>query len=97
MWCHHLAQSYNVSCFSSPEWYRNNEAQTHRLVPWLNRELNAILGITGQHSRLAHLLSQILDWITLYNIGSPDLSERLLPHLGTNTEHFQHELLQFAR
>ena len=81
----------------SPEWYRNNEAQTHRLVPWLNRELNAILGITGQHSRQAHLLSQIMDWITVYTIGSPDLSERLLPHIGTNTEHFQHELLQFAR
>ena len=81
----------------SPEWYRNNEAQTHRLVPWLNRELNALLGMTGQHSRQAHLLSQIMDWITVYTIGSPDLSERLLPHLGTNTDHFQHELLQFAR
>ena len=67
------------------------------MVPWLNRELNAILGITGQHSRQAHLLTQIMDWITLYSIGSPDLSERLLPHLGTNTEHFLHELLQFAR
>lgn len=27
----------------SPEFFRNNPAQTHRLVPWLNRELNALL------------------------------------------------------
>ncbi len=27
----------------SPEWYRANLAQTHRLVPWLNREANALL------------------------------------------------------
>ncbi|CAB4062117.1 TOPORS [Lepeophtheirus salmonis] len=26
----------------SPEWFRNNPAQTHRLVPWLNRELSLI-------------------------------------------------------
>ncbi len=28
---------------TSPEWFRANPAQTHRLVPWLNRELNALL------------------------------------------------------
>jgi E3 ubiquitin-protein ligase Topors len=27
----------------SPEWFRNNEASTHRLVPWLNREMNVLL------------------------------------------------------
>lgn len=27
----------------SPEFFRNNPAQTHRLIPWLNRELNALL------------------------------------------------------
>ena len=79
------------------QWYRNNEAQSHRLVPWLNRELNAVLSITGQQSRQAHLITQIVDWIKIYSIGSQELTQHLLPYLATNTEHFQHELLQFAR
>ena len=28
---------------TTPDLYRRNPAQTHRLVPWLNRELVAIL------------------------------------------------------
>ena len=33
----------------------------------------------------------------MYTIGSQELSNHLLPYLGTNTDHFQHELLNFAR
>ena len=66
----------------SPEWYRNNEAQAHRLVPWLNRELNALLSINGQQSRQMHLITQIIDWIKIHAIGSQELSNSLLPYLG---------------
>jgi len=30
---------------TAPSFYRDNPAQTHRLVPWLNRELNALLQV----------------------------------------------------
>ena len=63
----------------------------------LTRELNAVLSITGQHSRQAHLITQICEWIKNYSIGSQELTSQLLLYLGTNTEHFQHELLHFAR
>ena len=81
----------------SPEWYRTNEAQTHRLVPWLNRELNVVLDISGQQGRQAFLITQIIEWVKLYNITSPEMRDHLLPYLGTSTEHFQHEFYQFAR
>jgi len=81
----------------SPAWYRTNEAQTHRLVPWLNRELNVLLEQSGQHSQLAFLLQQIMDWVKLYNISSPEMRDLLQPYLGIRTEHFQHEFHHFAR
>ena len=81
----------------SPEWYRTNEAQTHRLVPWLNRELLVLLELSGQQGRQAHLIQSIVDWVKLYHINSPELRDLLLPYLGVRTDHFQHELLNFAR
>jgi len=81
----------------SPEWYRTNEAQTHRLVPWLNRELNVVLDISGQQGREEFLITQILEWVKLYNITSQEMRDQLLPYLSTSTEHFQHEFYQFAR
>ena len=70
---------------TSPEVYRNSEANTGRLVPWLNRELNALLSLSGQQGRQAFLITQILDWIKSYNIGSQELTAHLLPYLGKVT------------
>merc|ERR550519_2961512 len=81
----------------SPEWYRTNEAQTHRLVPWLNRELLVLLEMSGQQSLQAHLIQQIIDWVKVHPIQSPEMRDLLLPYLSIRTEHFQHELLNFAR
>ena len=39
----------------------------------------------------------MVDWVKLYPISSPELRDLLLPYLGTRTEHFQHELYNFAR
>lgn len=48
---------------TSPEWFRSNPAQTHRLVPWLNRELNALL---EDPQRTNYLVTQeILELITV--------------------------------
>ena len=78
----------------SPAWYRRNPAQTHRLVPWLNRELNALL--VGSEHQSCYVAQKILQYIERFNIRSPEFHEKLLPYLGTNTDHFQHEFYHYA-
>merc|ERR1719228_862436 len=98
MWSQPLSDdSSNRFRECSPEWYRTNEAQTHRLVPWLNRELNVVLEISGQQSLQAHLIQLIIDWVKVHPIQSPEMRDLLLPYLSIRTEHFQHELFNFAR
>ena len=79
----------------SPAWYRTNPAQTHRLVPWLNRELNALL--EGSEHQSAYVTTKILQLIERFDIGSPEFHEKLLPYLSNRTDHFQHEFYHFAR
>ena len=79
----------------SPQWYRNNQAQTHRLVPWLNRELNVIMSNNPHQS--SYLINLILDMIQRHEIRSIEVHDRLLPYFGNRTEHFQHEFYHFAR
>ena len=80
---------------SSPAWYRTNPAQTHRLVPWLNRELNVLLENSPHQSNT--VTQRILNLIERFEIRSADFHDRLLPYLGTHTDHFQHEFYHYAR
>ena len=45
LYCEGVDALGNMSRYrgTTPDFYRRNPAQTHRLVPWLNRELVAIL------------------------------------------------------
>eukprot|EP00095_Tigriopus_kingsejongensis_P002332 snap_masked-scaffold347_size200506-processed-gene-1.2 protein:Tk02332 transcript:snap_masked-scaffold347_size200506-processed-gene-1.2-mRNA-1 annotation:"ubiquitin-protein e3" len=79
----------------SPAWYRNNQATTHRLVPWLNRELNVVM--EEQRTRTAHVLQLIVDLIQEHEIQSREFHQALRPFAGAYTEHFQHEFYHFAR
>lgn len=79
----------------SPEWFRNNEASTHRLVPWLNRELCVLLINGSQQS--SYVMQLILDTLQRQQITGPEFLELLQPYLGTRTEHFQHEFYHYAR
>ncbi len=79
-----------------PRWFRNNPAQKHRLVPWLNRELNAILR-EERGQRSAYVLDLVLNAIESSEIRSAEFHDRLAPYLGNDTEHFQHEFYYFAR
>jgi len=81
----------------SPEWYRTNEAQIHRLIPFLNRELLALLANGPHQSQQSYLVNQISEWVTRVEIQSPEMRDNLLPYLGLRTEHFQHEFYNFAR
>ena len=80
---------------SSPAWYRTNPAQTHRLVPWLNRELNVLL--EGSEHQSDYVTQKVLQFIERFEIRSPEFHEKLLPYLANRTDHFQHEFYHYAR
>lgn len=79
----------------SPAWFRRYPASTHRLVPWLNRELNVLLN--NNETQVTFVLELILDLIKRFDIQSRDFSEHLTTFLGRRTDHFVHEFYMFAR
>ncbi|KAL7646733.1 UNVERIFIED_CONTAM: hypothetical protein RMT77_001988 [Armadillidium vulgare] len=78
---------------SNPNLYREQPALTHRLVPWVNRELAALL----PPSRIGVVLSDIMELIERYPINGRPFRRALRPHLGRRTRHFVHEFYNFAR
>uniref|UniRef100_A0A0P4WH92 RING-type E3 ubiquitin transferase n=1 Tax=Scylla olivacea TaxID=85551 RepID=A0A0P4WH92_SCYOL len=78
---------------SSPQLYREQPALTHRLVPWVNRELAALL----HSARIGVVLAEVMDLIERYPINSREFRRAVRPHLGSRTRHFVHEFYNFAR
>lgn len=74
---------------------RNNPAARNRLVPWLNRELNALLRENTE--QVMHLVDDILDMLLTYNINSRHFRNVLTPYLTHKTGHFIHEFYNFMR
>lgn len=79
---------------SSPQFYRDNPACMHRLIPWLNRELVALLGASS--SRITAVLELVLSLLSEVDIRHPDFSRHLYPSFGPRTRHFVHEFYAFA-
>lgn len=79
----------------SPQFYRANPACTHRLIPWLNRELVVLL--YEHESRISFVLELILSLIQRYEILSPEFREHVRPYIFGRTEHFIHEFYNYAR
>ncbi len=78
----------------TPNFFRENPACTHRLVPWLNRELNVLLH--NQEDRVQFVLELILDLIKRFEISGEEFREHLTSILNQRTEHFIHEFHSFA-
>ncbi|XP_026497920.2 E3 ubiquitin-protein ligase Topors [Vanessa tameamea] len=78
----------------SPEFYRYNDSQMHRLVPWLNRELHYLLNENIGH--ISYVIARILELLPQYHINSSEFRETLQRYFGDRTEHFLHELYCFA-
>lgn len=78
----------------SAEFFARNPACIHRLVPWLNRELMALL---RSPSDVAFMLSVLLDTVKRYNITSEQFYTIVSPFLGSRSRHFMHEFNSFAR
>lgn len=79
---------------ASPEFYRENPACTHRLVPWLNRELNAVL--RQNRSRVVAAMDHVMALILNFDIRHPQFARNMEPFLREHTEHFVHEFYLFA-
>ncbi|CAG9762385.1 unnamed protein product [Ceutorhynchus assimilis] len=79
----------------SPTFFRSNPAARQRLVPWLNRELNALLYENTQ--LIMYLVDLILDRILNYHICSLTFRHMLREYLDNKTDHFVHEFYSFMR
>ena len=79
----------------NPVWYRNNQAQTHHLVPWLSRELTAIM--EHQTNLIPRVIELVIELIQLFGIKSKEFHEEMSGHTSDKTKHFQHEFYHFAR
>ncbi len=78
----------------TPAFFRRYPASTHRLVPWLTREMNAIL---GQSERKEFIVGLIMDLIKRYDIQSEEFRVHIEPYLRRDTDLFINEFFHFAR
>ncbi|XP_035441592.1 E3 ubiquitin-protein ligase Topors isoform X1 [Spodoptera frugiperda] len=78
----------------TPEFYRYNDTQMHRLVPWLNRELHYLLNENEGH--ISYVMTRILELLPRHHINSSEFREVMQRYFGERTEHFLHELYCFA-
>ncbi|CAH0727523.1 unnamed protein product, partial [Brenthis ino] len=78
----------------TPEFYRYNDSQMHRLVPWLNRELHYLLNENVGH--ISYVISRILELLPQYHINSSEFRNIMQRYFGERTLHFLHELYCFA-
>lgn len=85
--------SYSHYREASPRFYRENPACTHRLVPWLNRELNALM---PSQSRVRCAMDVVMSLILDYDIRHPAFAAALRPFLDQHVEHFVYEFYLFA-
>lgn len=79
-----------------PAIYCQNPSLTNRLIPWLNREVVALLGGNTGDSRVAFAVELVLSLVPHYEICSAEFVEHVLPFFGRRTGQFIHELHAFA-
>lgn len=74
---------------------RENPAQIHRLMGWLNREIIYLLNSTVHYN--SYVLQTIEERITQHDMTSRAFRQQIQPYFTRHTSHFLHELINFAR
>ena len=74
----------------SPKFFQDNPALKHRLVPWLLRDLNVLLG------NIRFVMSLILNLVSKISMKEDAFREQLRPFLFEQTDQFVAELVSFA-
>ncbi|XP_043466546.1 E3 ubiquitin-protein ligase Topors [Leptopilina heterotoma] len=95
LWASPLPDVFGRFRECSAEFYRRHPAEITRLIPWLNRELQVLLYNNLPH--VVYVLRIISDALTRYHIRSIEFHNLIRPYFGIRTEHFTHELVNFAR
>ena len=80
---------------TSPQFFRENPAMTHRLIPWLRRDLSVLFN--GNTDHVTFMTQYILSLLPNVDIQTEDFHNHLRPFLYGRTEHFIHEFTNFAR
>ncbi|KAF8777270.1 E3 ubiquitin-protein ligase Topors-like [Argiope bruennichi] len=79
---------------ATPEFYKSNPACTHRLIPWLNRELVSLW--QENDATVSFILELIMSLLVRYHINSQEFLIHIEPYMGRHTHHFIHEFHAFA-
>ncbi|KAJ6642914.1 E3 ubiquitin-protein ligase Topors [Pseudolycoriella hygida] len=79
----------------SARFYRENPAQIHRLLGWLNREIIFLLNSTVHYN--SFVLQSIEERITQCDLTSRAFRQHVQPFFTRHTSHFLHEFINFAR
>lgn len=74
---------------------RENPAQTHRLIPWLNREL-VVLMQPNHTNAIPTILEEMREQLCVHDIQSRAVHDYFVRYLHDKTEHFIHEFYNFA-
>lgn len=74
---------------------RENPAQTHRLIPWLNREL-VVLMPPNNTNAIPQILEEMRENLCIHDIQSRETREYFLRYLHNRTDHFIHEFYNFG-
>ena len=80
---------------SAPVFFQSNPAIKHRLVPWLLRDLNVLLGKDDEMIRF--VMSLILNLIPKTPMEGSEFRDQLRGFLFEQTDHFVDELVSFAK
>lgn len=76
-------------------YFRENPAQTHRLIPWLNREL-VVLMPPNNTNAIPQILEDMREKLCEFDIQSREIREYFIRYLHDKTAHFVHEFYNFA-
>ncbi|KAG4073475.1 hypothetical protein HA402_000699 [Bradysia odoriphaga] len=79
----------------SARFYRENPAQIHRLMGWLNREIIYLLNSAVHYN--SFVLQTIEERIAQHDMTSRAFRQHIQPFFTRHTSHFLHELINFAR
>ncbi|XP_037560705.1 E3 ubiquitin-protein ligase Topors isoform X1 [Dermacentor silvarum] len=89
----YLSDNWRSSRHFTPAYFRENPACAHRLIPWLNRELVALLG--DNDSQITFATGLVLQLLRCYEVCSLQFALYVQYFFGTRTVHFLHELAAF--
>ncbi|XP_017836443.1 E3 ubiquitin-protein ligase Topors [Drosophila busckii] len=79
----------------SPGFFRNHSDELQRLLSFANRDLSVL--IPSSRAKVLKVFELLVELVPTVRMSSASFQTVLTPHLNTHTEHFIHELINFAR